>query len=53
MCMATHAGYVPIGGFVATMQSIGTGGLQAGFNRVTVIVGAVVGGVIGVYITLQ
>lgn len=48
--MAFHAGYVPIGGFVATMQSIGSVRLEAGFNWVTVIIGAILGVIVGVYI---
>jgi hypothetical protein len=44
--------YVPIGGFVATMQSIGSVGLKDGFNWVTVIIGAILGGLVGVYITI-
>ena len=51
-CMAFHAGYTPIGGFVATMQSIGSVGLKAGFNWVTVIIGAILGGLVGEYITI-
>lgn len=42
-CMACHGGYTPAGGFVATMQSIGTLGFFAGFNIVTLIIGAVAG----------
>ena len=52
-CMAFHAGYVPIGGFLATMQSIGSVGLKAGFNRFTVIIGAILGGLVGVNISLH
>ncbi|TPX35732.1 hypothetical protein SmJEL517_g01978 [Synchytrium microbalum] len=50
-CMAFHRGYVPIGGFVATMQSIGTNGLYLACRKATVCFGALVGLFIGCYVT--
>ncbi|KAF9117492.1 hypothetical protein BGX30_005417, partial [Mortierella sp. GBA39] len=32
MMMSRHGGYTPVGGVVATLQSIGTGGFMAGFQ---------------------
>jgi hypothetical protein len=49
MCMAFHAGYTPIGGFVATMQRIGTMGMHAGFNMTTVKIGGICGIIIGIW----
>ncbi|KAK3830323.1 MAG: hypothetical protein J3R72DRAFT_455923 [Linnemannia gamsii] len=48
--MRFHAGHIPIRGFVATMQSIGTMGLAAGFNLFTVRLGCFSGMVLGVYL---
>ncbi|KAF9093616.1 hypothetical protein BGX23_003119 [Mortierella sp. AD031] len=46
LMMTCHAGYIPVGGFVAMMQSIGTMGIYAGFNFVTIVIGCI-GGMVG------
>ncbi|KAF9364105.1 hypothetical protein BGX34_002472, partial [Mortierella sp. NVP85] len=48
-CMACHGGYTPAGGFVATMQTLGTMGIAAGFNIFTVVIGATAGLIGGGY----
>ncbi|KAK3830322.1 MAG: hypothetical protein J3R72DRAFT_455922 [Linnemannia gamsii] len=49
LMMTCHAGYIPVGGFVAMMQSIGTMGLAAGFNLFTVVIGCFSGMLLGGY----
>jgi hypothetical protein len=53
MCMAFHAGYVPIDGFVATMQRIGTMGVHAGFNKYVISIGALCGCIVGIKIGIN
>jgi len=49
LLMTCHAGYIPIGGFVATMQSIGTMGIYIGFDFFTVATGCLAGMGLGGY----
>ncbi|KAI9232384.1 MAG: hypothetical protein BYD32DRAFT_165872 [Podila humilis] len=42
-------GYIPIGGFVATMQSLGTMGIYAGLNVITITIGCIAGMSLGGY----
>lgn len=41
--MAYHEGYAPIDGFVARMQARGERGVRGGFNKYTVVLGALAG----------
>lgn len=50
--MAYHEGYVPIGGFVASMQSAGERGLEGGFNKYTVVLGALAGMALNGYVAI-
>ncbi|KAG0044032.1 hypothetical protein BGZ83_010729 [Gryganskiella cystojenkinii] len=52
LMMTCHAGYIPVGGFVAMMQSLGTMGLAAGFNAITVVIGCLSGMALGGYLAL-
>lgn len=50
--MSYHNGYTPAGGFVASMQSLGTRGIFFGMNIFTMIVGCLLGAGWGVYLVL-
>lgn len=52
-CMACHGGYVPIGGFVATMQSVGEMGCRVGCQLWIVCIGSLIGVAVGIGITIQ
>ncbi|KAK3809682.1 MAG: hypothetical protein J3R72DRAFT_464159 [Linnemannia gamsii] len=49
MAMAYYDGYIPVGGFMATMQSIGSMGSDAAFNRFVVVPGCFLGMALGGY----
>ncbi|KAG0265472.1 hypothetical protein DFQ27_000609 [Actinomortierella ambigua] len=51
--MWCHMGHIPVGGFVALMQSLGTMGLMAGYNIVVMSISAIVGMIGMVYIAVR
>ncbi|KAF9163448.1 hypothetical protein DFQ26_002497 [Actinomortierella ambigua] len=51
--MWCHMGHIPVGGFVALMQSLGTMGLMAGYNVVVMSISAIVGMIGMVYIAVR